>query len=97
MAENGTLKIDADPTGASRSPPSTRRPRAGGIEFVMENQSTVQHNIAVKDGGIDQKGPVVGQGGTSELTASLKPGEYIFYCSVPGHEEGGMKGNLTVE
>jgi hypothetical protein len=36
-----------------------------------------------------------------ELTApagevTLEEGEYTFYCSVPGHEAGGMEGTLTV-
>ena len=35
-------------------------------------------------------------GGTSKVTADLKPGKYEFYCSVPGHEQAGMKGTLTV-
>ena len=35
--------------------------------------------------------------GTSRVRASLKPGKYEFYCSVPGHEDGGMKGTLTVK
>ena len=40
---------------------------------------------------------MVGQGGTSKLSANLKAGKYTFFCSVPGHEDGGMKGNLTVK
>ena len=43
-----------------------------------------------------RKGAVVSGGRTSKITANLKPGSYTFYCSVPGHEQAGMKGTLTV-
>jgi uncharacterized cupredoxin-like copper-binding protein len=33
----------------------------------------------------------------STFTADLKAGTYIFYCQVPGHEQAGMKGTLTVK
>jgi plastocyanin len=96
-AKGDTLKIDADPTGALAFTAVNAIAPAGALQLVMDNESSVQHNIAVKDGGLDEKGPVVGQGGTSELGVDLKPGKYTFYCSVPGHEAGGMKGALTVD
>jgi uncharacterized cupredoxin-like copper-binding protein len=46
---------------------------------------------------VEEEGETVEKGGTSSVTAELKPGEYEFYCPVPGHEEGGMKGTLTVK
>ena len=30
------------------------------------------------------------------MSVTLKPGNYTFYCTVFGHEKGGMKGTLTV-
>ena len=43
------------------------------------------------------QGNMVSSGGVSTVTvADLKPGTYTFYCSVPGHEQAGMKGTLTV-
>ena len=40
---------------------------------------------------------VVTDGETTEASAELEPGEYAYYCAVPGHREGGMEGTLTVE
>jgi plastocyanin len=43
------------------------------------------------------RGKIVGPGGTSIVTAFLKPGVYEFYCSVSDHAEFGMKGTLIVK
>jgi mono/diheme cytochrome c family protein len=96
-AKNGRLEIDADPTGALAYTAVNANAPAGKVEFVMKNEASVQHDIALKNGGELGKGPVVGKGGTSSFSASVKPGKYVFFCTVPGHEDGGMKGNLTVK
>jgi plastocyanin len=69
---------------------------AGNVKFTAENPQTTDHNIAITGNGVDQKGNIV-QKGTSTVTVDLKPGTYTFYCSVPGHREGGMVGKLTVK
>ena len=65
----------------------------------MSNPSFLQHNVALKGGGLKKPvlGKVVGKGKTSTITVTLKKGSYTFYCSVPGHEQAGMKGTLTVK
>jgi len=63
----------------------------------MDNPSDVPHGVGIKGNGVDKDGPVVNKGGKSTATADLKPGTYEFYCPVPGHEEAGMKGTLTVK
>ena len=94
-AENGVLEIPMAEAGlAFRF--AEARAEAGTVGFVSENPQSVDHNIAVRGNGIDEKGPVV-QNAVSELTVDLQPGEYEFYCSVPGHAEGGMRGTLIVE
>ena len=38
---------------------------------------------------------VTGASTTAQFTA--KPGKYTYYCTLPGHEEAGMKGTLTIK
>ena len=94
-AKGGKLTIPADPTGALAFTSDKASAPVGAITFESPNESPIQHNIALKPGG--PIGPVVGSGGNSTFKATLKPGSYTFYCSVPGHEAGGMKGTLTVK
>jgi len=96
-AVGNILEIDADPNGQLLFAAKAAEAPAGKVTVKSKNASATPHNIAVKGNGIDVKGPV-GQGGhVSEITVDLKPGTYEFYCSVPGHEAGGMKGTLTVK
>jgi plastocyanin len=95
-AKGGTLTIPADPTGALAFTSDKATAPAGSTKIEMPNKSPIQHNIAIK-GPATGSGPVVGSGGTSTFTATLKPGTYQFFCEVPGHEAGGMKGTLTVK
>ena len=34
--------------------------------------------------------------GTGKALIDLRPGEYVFFCSVGRHAEDGMQGRLTV-
>ena len=96
VEKNGTFTIPADPTGALAYVTDKATGKPGPAKFVMPNKSPIQHNIAIK-GGVTGAGPIVGPGGTSSFTVTLKPGTYEYYCQVPGHEAGGMKGTLTVK
>ena len=90
-----TLEVPADPEKLAFGVSGLEAP-AGKVTLVMENPSALSHDIAIKGNGVDVEGEVVLKGGTSTVTADLVPGTYTFYCSVAGHEEGGMKGTLTV-
>ena len=81
---------------STTSSPTPRRPRARS-RSNSTNDEPVDHNIAVDGNGVDEKGEVVRDGGTSTVEVDLDAGEYSFYCSVPGHREGGMEGKLTIE
>ena len=96
VEKNGTLDIPVAAAGlAFKFADATAQ--AGNVKITAENPQTTGHNIAIQGNGVDEKGQVVTKGGTSTVTADLKPGTYTFYCSVPGHREGGMVGKLTVK
>jgi uncharacterized cupredoxin-like copper-binding protein len=96
-AESGKLAIPADPSGGLAYTFGSAEAPAGQLEIDSQNKSSVDHDIAIEGNGVKETGPVVKNGAVSKLTADLKPGEYTFFCSVPGHREGGMEGKLTVK
>jgi plastocyanin len=105
-----TPAVPAAPSAATRVPLSAAADgslafnttkltaKAGAVALVMTNPggSGQPHGIAVSGNGVDRSGRVVSPGKVSTVTSSLKAGTYTFFCPVPGHEEAGMKGTLTV-
>jgi plastocyanin len=95
VAENGELEIEA--TAQLAYVTKEAQAEAGDLTITSPNPSATPHNIALEGGGVNEVGEVVQDGGVSEIQATVQAGEYQFYCSVPGHREGGMEGTLTVE
>jgi plastocyanin len=91
------LTNDADPSGQLKFQKSSLEAKAGKVTITMNNPSDLPHAIEVEGNGVEEEGETVQKGGKSVVTAELKPGEYEFYCPVPGHKEGGMTGTLTVK
>jgi plastocyanin len=78
--------------------PDGLQAKPGNVAIDYDNQATIPHSIAVAT----SNGNLIGEvqpfsAGKKTLTLNdLKPGKYVFYCTVPGHREAGMEGNLTV-
>ena len=66
---------------------------AGKYTFDVEDDGKLPHDLAIKGGA---KTKLIQPGGSAQLTVTLKPGKYHFYCTVPGHEQAGMKIDVTV-
>jgi plastocyanin len=96
-AKGGVLDIPADPSGALAYTFADAEAPAGALTIRSKNDSSVDHDISIEGNGVDENGPVVKDGGVSEVKATLKPGTYTFYCSVDAHRQGGMEGKLTVK
>ena len=93
----GALKVSADPSGALKFTTTSLTAKAGKVTIDMNNPSAVMHGISVEGNGVDKTGTIVGQGATATVSATLKPGKYLFYCPVPGHKAAGMTGTLIVK
>jgi plastocyanin len=93
-AEGGKLTIPADPGGQLLYTSDKATAPAGAIQVDSPNESGVPHNIVIDELG---KGEVVQDGGVSTIRGELDAGTYRFYCSVPGHAEAGMEGELAVK
>lgn len=93
----GAIEISADASNALRYDVAELSAEAGTVTISMANPSALPHNVAIKGDGVEVRGEIVTAGGTSTVSTELTPGTYTFYCSVPGHEQGGMTGTLTVK
>ena|SRR5947209_6139820 len=94
----GSLSVAADPSGQLKFDKTSLSASAGSVAINFANHAPVGHNLTVAS----SSGAVIGatptfEGASKTLTLKLKPGTYTFYCSVPGHRQGGMQGTLVVK
>jgi mono/diheme cytochrome c family protein len=96
VAKGGVLDIPATAQLAYETNAASAKP--GALTIRSPNPSGTPHNIALEGPGLgsDVIGEVVSNGGVSEIEATVKRGEYKFFCTVEGHRAGGMEGTLTV-
>jgi plastocyanin len=93
-----TVDFEADPSGALAYTTDAATAKAGNVTVNFTNSSPVPHDVRIESsGGEDVGGTEVLAEGNESAKVDLKPGEYTFYCSVPGHRQGGMEGTLTVK
>jgi len=67
--------------------------KAGKFTFDVKNAGKIPHDLAIRGG---PKTKLIQPGATAQLVVTLKPGRYHLYCSVPGHEQAGMKVDIAV-
>jgi uncharacterized cupredoxin-like copper-binding protein len=92
-----SLQDEADPQGQLAYTTRNLSAPAGKVTINFTNASPLMHNMTIAQGTKVLGATPTFQGGTKTLTLNLKPGTYVFYCSVPGHRAAGMEGKLTVQ
>jgi len=80
----------------SYSPNQIKVKEGQAITLTLDNrQGAIEHDFSIKELGVHlfaKAGEV-----TSQDLICKKPGDYEFNCSLPGHQDSGMSGKLTVE
>jgi plastocyanin len=93
-AEGGKLAIAADPGGQLVYVETKAEAPAGALEVEFTNESSTPHDWVLEGTPLKTKVITASKDTTS---GTLKAGKYTYFCSVPGHREAGMEGELTVE
>jgi plastocyanin len=92
-----TLDVTSPASGATEFNPKGLQAKAGNVTISYDNPSPVSHSIALEDvNGTQLVASNTIANGTVRITRQLAPGQYTFYCTVPGHRQAGMEGTLTV-
>ena len=68
------------------------------VTITLINTGTGSHTFSINSLGPGHTGvgPFLLAGQTREVTLNAAPGEYEFYCQIPGHKDAGMVGTLVV-
>jgi plastocyanin len=96
-ATGRALALAADPGGALRFDKTRAAVLSGRVTVRLTNDSTTEHNVTIAQGSKTLGATKTITKSTDTLALDLTPGDYVFFCSVPGHRQAGMQGTLTVE
>lgn len=93
-----TLELSAAADGSFAFDTNSFEAPAGSVTINFTNPAALSHDVVVEDDSDTElgKADLVAQGDSS-VTLDLAPGTYTYYCDVPGHQEGGMEGTITVK
>jgi uncharacterized cupredoxin-like copper-binding protein len=64
------------------------------VEVKLDNKGAIPHNFNIDQLNVHSGDYQPGQ--TGSVTINAPPGDYQYYCSIPGHKEAGMVGTLRV-
>jgi plastocyanin len=90
MAQGGSIELGSKSMLYTSSELTSN---AGEITVTLTNDDLWWHTFTIDELDIDLNVPM---GAERSVTFNAAPGEYRFYCGIPGHEAIGMHGILTV-
>jgi plastocyanin len=75
----------------------TKTLKAGPYLVKVDNTGNATHDLVVEQNGAKIAGTSsIAPGQSASLSVTLKPGSYVFYCSIGNHRSMGMEVTVTV-
>jgi plastocyanin len=96
-ATGRSVEFAADPGGALKYDKTRAAVKAGRVTIRFTNDSSVEHNVTVARGSTTLGATKTITTANATLALRLQAGDYVFFCSVPGHRQSGMEGTLIAE
>ncbi|HYH50415.1 MAG TPA: plastocyanin/azurin family copper-binding protein [Acidimicrobiia bacterium] len=69
----------------------------GTVGIQMVNEGAIAHTFVLEGVTSGRKLSTPAAGDTDTAKFELQPGNYVYFCDVPGHRQGGMEGTLIVD
>lgn len=93
----GSASLSVSLTDFALNPDQLTAPSGRELVFEVSNDGQSVHTFAVDTGNGVKVTPEIASGSSATLTVpALADGDYKISCTVPGHEDLGMVGTLTV-
>lgn len=90
-SESAEIELVAENLAYSETEVATER---GHVSLSLENRDLFWHTFTIEELDVDLQVPLSAK---MTVTFDAPPGEYRFFCDVPGHVQAGMEGLLVVE
>lgn len=91
----GPTTLEVTGTDALAFEPAELSAPPGTITVELTSGEAVEHTFVIEE--LDDTEVVAAPAGeTASGSIDLEAGTYAFYCSIPGHRESGMEGELSI-
>lgn len=76
--------------------PATIEAPASPVKITLKATSSLPHSLVVEGVPTFKKLEVAAEGASQTGTLTADPGEYVFFCDLPGHRAAGMQGTIKI-
>ena len=91
-----SVDLTDDDADGWRVTPAYRTLAAGTVEFNATNLGMDDHDFSVRRGDVVYTTVPLAPGESGTANVVLAPGVYALYCSLPTHEQLGMRTDVTI-